>query len=280
MKVGMNLLLWTGTMTEEHLPLLDLVAKLGFDGAELPMYDLSASPWQTIAAKLDDVGLGRTACTILQDGWHLLEPEAAARQKGVDHLRAALDNCAAMKVETLAGPFVVPVGKLVGRGRTQQEWDWAVEGLKVAAEHARQVGVKLCFEPLNRFETYFVNTAADAAQLVKDVDVEGFGFLFDTFHANIEECDLVASLRAHGAAMNHFHVSNNDRGTPGTGHAPMAELFGVLRNELGYDGWTTIEAFGQALPELAAATCIWRRMYTTEEQLAADGLAFVKSLLA
>jgi D-psicose/D-tagatose/L-ribulose 3-epimerase len=171
------------------------------------------------------------------------------------------------------------VGKLVGRGATADEWQRAVAGLRPAAEHARAVGVTLAYEPLNRFETYFATTAAEATALAAEVGVEGFGFLFDTFHANLEERDPCASARAAGHALRHFHISENDRSTPGTGHVPFGRLLAALR-EIGYDGWLTIEAFGQALPELAAATCIWRRMYATEDQLAADGLAFVRGLLA
>jgi D-psicose/D-tagatose/L-ribulose 3-epimerase len=277
MKIAMNLLLWSGTLTEEHLPLLDKMAAIGFDGVELPMYDLTASPWQAIARRCDDLGLGRNADTIVQDDFCLVSDDPAVRQRGVDFLRGALDLCASIGVDILAGPFVTPVGKLVGRGRTPDEWNRAVDCLIPVAQHAKKVGVKLSYEPLNRFESYFCNTAEDATRLVQAVGVDSFGLLFDTFHANIEELDLPAAVRAAGPAINHFHISNNDRSTPGTGHIPFKAVAAALA-DIGYDDWATIEAFGQSLPELAAATCIWRRMYDTEEQLATDGLAFSRSL--
>jgi D-psicose/D-tagatose/L-ribulose 3-epimerase len=276
-KIGMNTLLWTGTFTEQHLDLFDRIAAIGFDGVEFSLYDPNASPWPAMKRRLDDLGLKRTGVTMVSGDDSLADESPAVRRHAVDHLKACLDVGAFMGVEVMAGPLVVPVGKLVGRGRTEGEWARAVEGLREVALHAREVGIPLAMEPLNRFESYFLNTAADAAALVAEVDVEGFGYLFDTFHFNIEERDLVGALRATLPAVKHFHASENDRSTPGVGHVPWKALFAEL-HAADYQGWVTIEAFGQALPELAAATCIWRRMYDTEEQLAADGLKFLRGL--
>lgn len=277
MKVGMNVLLWTGTVTKEHFTVVKQIAEWGFDGMETPIYAPLHGPWTELGKLCDDLGLGRTAVTIMAEGLDPTSEDPASRRGATDHLKQAVDCCVEMGADSLTGPFCAPVGKLVGRPRTDQEWGWLVECLRPAAEHAKAAGVKFSIEALNRFETYALNCASDAVKLIDEIGVEGCGFLFDTFHANIEEKDHGQAIRLAGSRINHVHVSENDRSTPGRGNVPWAEVFGSL-HEIGYDGWLVIEAFGQALPEIAAATCIWRRMYQTEEQLACDGLAFIRTM--
>src|SRR5215472_7510020 len=164
-----------------------------------------------------------------------------------------------------------------GRRRTEDEWKWAVEGLQVAAQQARKVDVTLCVEPLNRFETYFLNTLSDAAQLVCDVGESNVLVHFDTFHANIEERHPADSLRAVAKMLGHVHVSENDRGIPGTGHNDWRGILSALK-EVRYDGWMTIESFAQPEPELAAAAAIWRDLAPSGDELARRGLQFIKEL--
>jgi D-psicose/D-tagatose/L-ribulose 3-epimerase len=135
--------------------------------------------------------------------------------------------------------------------------------------------VKLSVEPLNRFEVYFLNTAADANRLVTEVGNPALGYLYDSFHANIEEHDIRESVVANASGINHIHISENDRGVPGAGHVRWEETFAGIK-ESGYDGWMTIEAFGRALPELAAATCVWRDLFENAEDVPTKGLAFMK----
>ncbi len=133
----------------------------------------------------------------------------------------------------------------------------------------------LGIEYLNRFECYFLNTAADTVRFVREVDHPNCRMMYDTFHANIEEKNPAAAIQALRAYTVHVHISENDRSTPGEGNIPWDATFQAIK-ETGYDGWLVIEAFGLALPELAAATKIWRKMYRSEQQLAQDGLAFMK----
>jgi len=276
MKIGMNVLLWTAAATEEHLPLLESIQDWGYDGVEFPMFGPDCSPWATLAAKLDDLGMGRTAVTIMPEAANPISDDARVRQAGIDYLRACLDACAVLGADTLVGPMYSPCGKLVGRGPTAQEWGRAVEALRAAAEHAETVKVNLAVEPLNRFETYFLNSAEQAARLVDEVGHPCLGTLFDTFHANIEEKDPVGAIRLSGKRIAHVHISENDRSTPGEGHVPWPETFAALR-DIGYDGWLTVEAFGRAMPEVAAATCIWRDMLQSEEALARSTAAFIRA---
>jgi len=276
MRIGMNLLLWTAAATEEHLPLLRSLKAWGYDGVEFPMFDPCCSPWSVLADALDDLGLQRTAVTIMPEDANPIAAEPAIRQAGVDHLRACLDACAVLGADHLVGPTYSPCGRLVGRGPTAEEWGWAVEALRAAADHAEGVGVTLAVEPLNRFETYFLTCVEQAARLVDDVGSPRLGMLYDTFHANIEEKDPVGAIELAGARICHVHVSENDRSTPGEGHVPFDQVFAALHG-IGYDGWLTVEAFGRALPEVAAATCIWRDMLSTEEALARDAIELIRT---
>jgi D-psicose/D-tagatose/L-ribulose 3-epimerase len=138
------------------------------------------------------------------------------------------------------------------------------------------MGVTLGLEYLNRFECYFLTCAADAARFVGEVNHPHLRLMYDTFHANIEEKDVAAAIRAVAPYLAHVHISENDRSTPGEGSVDWDATFATLK-EVNYDGWLMVEAFGLALPDLAAATKIWRRMFPTEEYLATHALAFMKS---
>ena len=276
MKYGMNLLLWTGNVTEEHYPLLEKIKEWGFDGAEIPMFSFDEPQYRDLRSKLDDLGLEATAVTIVPEEANPISDDASVRAAAVDHLKKAIDTANILGVRNLCGPYVSPVGRLVGRGRTDDEWKWAVDTFRTVAPHAADAGVTLALECLNRFETYFVNSIGDLAKLVDDVGHPNFRMMYDTFHSNIEEKCIADAIRAGGDRIVHVHISENDRSTPGEGHVHWDVNFDTLR-EIGYDGWMVIEAFGLALPELAAATCIWRSMFPNEEHLATKGLEFMKA---
>lgn len=278
MKFGMNLLLWTGELNDSLLPVLESLKNMGYDGVELPLFnlDLDYAAW---GRRLDDLGLQRTAVTVRGVEDNPISPDAAVRAKGVEANKRALDCCQAAGATALVGPYHSALGFFTGKGPTGEEWKWGVESMQQVAEHAGQVGVTLGLEALNRFECYLLNTHADSARFVREVGHPRCRAMYDTFHANIEEKNIPDAIRACADVLCHVHISENDRSTPGTGNVRWAENFDTL-HEVGYDGWYMIEAFGLALPELVAATKIWRRMYDSEEQLARDGLAFMKSEVA
>lgn len=274
MKFGMNLLLWSGELNEGLIPVLEMLKEQGYDGVEVPLFnvDLDYAAW---GKRFDDLGLERTAVTVRNVEDNPIDADASVRSKGIEGTKRALDCCQAMGATTLVGPYHSALGHFSGMGPSDDEWKWGVDSMRQVAEHAGETNVMLGVECLNRFETYLLNTHADSARFAREVDHPNCRVMYDTFHANIEEKNIAEAIRNCSDVLTHVHISENDRSTPGSGNVRWAENFDTLK-EVGYDGWLMIEAFGLALPELVAATKIWRRMYESEEQLSRDGLAFMK----
>jgi D-psicose/D-tagatose/L-ribulose 3-epimerase len=277
MKIGINHFLWSGQATRELIPTIKKLGKMGFDGIEFPIFHTDEGAYRDIRSALDDLGLGATGCTVLPPDAHLIAPEASVRAKGVEYLRTALRMCKILNCDVLCGPLYSPVGKLVGRPRTQEEWGWAVEGLRQTGTTAEDLGVTMALEALNRFETYFLNTADDGLKLVKEVGSPRVKLMMDSFHSNIEEKGMYDAWRKCGKALAHVHISENDRGVPGSGHVLWKEIFKALK-DIKYDGWVTIESFGSTVPEIATAASIWRPLFRTNEQVAKEGLRFIRKM--
>jgi D-psicose/D-tagatose/L-ribulose 3-epimerase len=275
MKTGMNLLLWTSHVTEEHYPLLARLKATGFDGVEVPIFEGDAAHYTAVGKEIKRHGLGCTAVTVVGPEHNPISPEASVRKAALERLKWAIDNTAAAGGEYLCGPYHSPLGVFTGTGPTPDEKMYAVDVLRQAAEFAARNRVGLAIEYLNRFECYFLTTAADARDLVDAVGHQNFRCMYDTFHANIEEKRAASAIKTLAGRFVHVHISENDRGTPGTGHVAWDETFGALR-QTGYDGWLTIEAFGRALPALAAATRVWRDLFSTPEEVYTQGLRFMK----
>jgi D-psicose/D-tagatose/L-ribulose 3-epimerase len=274
MKTGMNLLLWTTHVTSEHFPILEKLKKAGFDGVEIPLFEGDVNHYKTIRRQLDNLGLACTCVTLCGPG-SPISPDAAQRRASLDHIKWAIDTTALLGGTIMAGPYHSPLGVFSGTGPTDDEKKRAAEVLRAAADHAQQNKVMLAIEYLNRFECYFLTTAADARALVQSVNHPYFRMMYDTFHANIEEKAPAPVIRGLAGHFVHVHISENDRGTPGTGMVHWDETFRALR-EVNYDGWLTIEAFGRALPDLAAATRVWRDLFPSAEEVYTQGLRFMK----
>ncbi|OHB76638.1 MAG: isomerase [Planctomycetes bacterium RBG_16_64_10] len=275
MKFGMNLLLWSGQLDDRLWPTVEMLQQIGYDGVELPLFEPDDARCARWGKQLDNLGLERTAVAIRGADDNPISPDPAVRARAVTCTKRALDGCQAAGCSQLVGPLHSALGQFSGAGPTADEWQWGVETLAEIAEYAGQVGVTLGIECLNRFETYLLNTHADAVRFVRDVGHPRCRVMYDTFHAHIEEKDVAEAIRGCGDLLVHVHVSENDRSTPGSGNVRWDKTFDALR-EIGYDGWLVVEAFGLALPEIAAATKIWRRMFQSEAQLARDALAFMR----
>ncbi|MFP4057780.1 MAG: sugar phosphate isomerase/epimerase family protein [Candidatus Brocadiia bacterium] len=278
-RYGLNLLLYTATFDRTQLDLIPKVADMGYDGVEVPFNDLAVLDPKGTRQACEKAGVGLTACCVMMPGTNPCSQDPAERKKGVERLKKMVDLTAEMGGDAVAGPLYAPVGHLTGLPRTDEEWEWCAEALAAAAEHAEKAQVDLAIEPLNRFETYVINTVGTATEMVQKVNHPRLKVQVDTFHCNIEEKDTAAAIRACGAHVGHFHASESDRGTPGTGQVAWEESFAALK-DIGYGRWVTIESFAQGIVDLCAAACIWRPIYESADQLAVDGLAFLKKMAA
>ncbi|MHC4203197.1 MAG: sugar phosphate isomerase/epimerase family protein [Planctomycetota bacterium] len=276
MKVGFNMLLWTTHVTDDDLPLLESIKNAGYDGVEIPVFEGEPAHFEKIGKAIKDNGLGCTSVTVIPDEEHNpISADAANRKASVDYLKWAIDCSEALDSDVLCGPFYQPLGVFTGEPPTEEEKQRGAEVHKEAAEIAAKANVALGLEFLNRFECYFLNTMADAAEYVKRVNHPNCGVMFDTFHANIEEKDPVGCISEYIDVIKHVHISENDRGTPGKGHIDWPGTFKALKSG-GYDNWLVIEAFGRALPDLAAATRVWRDFFPSRDGVYIEGLKFIK----
>ncbi len=279
MKLGVNTFIWSASCDRTVLELFPLIRKNGFDGVEVPLFRAQDFPAAELRKTAEANGLECNACSVLVDGLSLISEDAGIRQKALSHVKDLVKAAAEANVGTIAGPLYSPVGFLPGRRRTEDEWKWAVESYQILGDTLDSYNVTLAIEPLNRFETFFLNTAADAAALAEQVNHPRVGILFDTFHANIEEKNIAAGYLTVGKYLKHVHTCENDRGIPGSGHVEWNETFAALR-KLKYDGWITIESFGFALGDLSAAAAIWRDIESSPDVIAFEGVRFLKRMVA
>jgi len=279
MKIGFNMLLWTTNLVEDQFDLLKKIKDVGYDGVEIPIFggEEKVSHFANIGKVLKDNGLDCTSVTVIPDEDRSpISNNEKSRANALEYMKWAIDCSAALGSEILGGPYHQPLGIFSGEPPTQKEKEYAAKVHQDAADYAKQVSINLSIEPLNRFECYFLNIGQDASDYVDLVDRDNFGYLYDTFHANIEEKDPVGIINKTIKNINHIHISENDRGTPGKGNVPWAETFEAIKNS-GYDGWLTIEAFGRALPDLAAATRVWRDFFPSKEEVYEEGYKFIKT---
>jgi D-psicose/D-tagatose/L-ribulose 3-epimerase len=278
MKLGINTLLWSATFDEAVVTRLPAIKAHGFDGVEIPIFQPSAFTASAVRRALDANALECTVCSIVPRGLDLASEDRDVRRKTRTHIEDTIKAAAEVGARVLNGPLYTPVGYLPGRRRTKDEWARAVEGYRALVPSLTSSGMTLALEPLNRFETYFLNTAADAAALCDEVGDPRVGISFDTFHANIEEKDLGAAYRLIGRHLKHVQTSENDRGIPGSGHVEWPAVFSALR-DLGYDDWLVIESFGFNLGELSAAVAIWRDIESSPDAIAFEGVEFLRKHL-
>jgi D-psicose/D-tagatose/L-ribulose 3-epimerase len=279
MKLSVNMFIWSASFGPADSHLLPRIRAAGFEGVELPLFHPEAFAAAELRRAVTAEGLTPIVCSIIPNGLNLVSDDANLRKKTQAHLRQVIERAAEVGARLVNGPLYAPVGYLPGRRRTADEWSWAVEGYRSLVDTLEANDVTLAIEPLNRFETYFLNTAADNKALCDAVGHPRVGAAFDTFHANIEEKNIPAACRHLGPKLTHVQVSENDRGTPGSGHVDWDGLIRTL-GDVGYDGWLSIESFGPNLGAFSSAVCIWRDIDSPTEAIAFDGIEFLKRALA
>ncbi len=277
MKTGLNLLLWTSHVTEEHFPVLKALKKTGYDTVEIPIFEGQPDHYARIGAELDRLGLERSVVSVIgPSGKNPLSADKQSRHAAIEYTQWVVDCASALGAGILGGPMHSELGYFTGHAATLAERKRAISFHRKVGDHAARKNVRFALEALNRFECYFLNTMGQLADYLDELDHPAVKAMYDTFHANIEEKDPVAAIKTIKRHMIHVHISENDRGTPGEGHVPWEATYRALR-AVNYDDFITIEAFGRALPALAAATRVWRDFFPSRESLYREGLKQMKS---
>jgi D-psicose/D-tagatose/L-ribulose 3-epimerase len=281
MRFGVNTWVWASPLTTDELAkLAPHVAKMGFDWIEVPLESLDDLDFPTAAQIIRDNGLGVSTCAAMGADRDLIHPDPAIQENGMNYIRQCIAATQTIGGMNLVGPIYSAVGRVWQQTPDERakDVDTLVKSLSVLSADAADHGVVLGIEPLNRFETSFINTAAQAIEVIDRVNHPACKIMLDTFHMNIEEKSLGAAIRATGARLAHFHSCENDRGAPGSGNVTWDEVAQALR-DIQYDGPLVIESFTSKVKTIARAAAIWRSFEPTQDSLAENGLKFLKKLM-
>jgi D-psicose/D-tagatose/L-ribulose 3-epimerase len=275
---GIHSLLFRETFAEKDLPLLDQCKRMGFDAVEIIPFDVDRFPAATVKRVAADLGLTINMGFGMPLEYNIISPDAAVRQAGLDFSRKLIDVSNEAGAKVFGGMIYCGWGYLTGKARTAQEWNWAVDGYRDIASYAQRTSpLILAIEPVNRFESHFINTAADAVKFIQAVGLPNVRVHLDTFHMIREEDDFAKAVETAGGLLGYVHACENQRGIPGTGLVPWVSFFQALR-KVGYDGCVTIESFDPDIESVAKLCCIWRKLADSPEQLATEGLQFLKGV--
>ncbi|HEY0794765.1 MAG TPA: sugar phosphate isomerase/epimerase family protein [Acidisarcina sp.] len=281
MKIGVSAFAWTKDFNQSHLALLPKINEQGLAAFEIPMFEprfdsgkLSASEIRR-AFEANDVEC--TVCAILPGGINPISADPSVRKRSLAHLMQCVETSAELGAHLLGGPLYSPIGYLPGRRRNHDEWTWALEAFNALVETLEANDITLSIEPVNRSETFFLTTAAEAKALCGALDHRRIGVTIDTFHANIEEKNIVDAIRDLGPRLKHLHASENDRGLLGSGHMDFPAILAAL-HDIEYDGCLMIEGFGYSPGEPGSLGALWGDLEVSPEDIAFKGATYLRSL--
>ena len=276
-KFGVHLFLWTERFDKSAIRLIEKAKRFGFDGVEIPLMELDVIDVEATRRELKKHEVECLGSLGLPPEHDITSDDENVRRNGIEFMKRCVDVVSQLGGDAINGVIYIAWGKIVGRPRTEEEWRRSVEALREVCKYARSYGISLGAEPVNRFETYFLNTAEDAVKLCKDVGEPNMKVHLDTFHMNIEEKNFYDPIKMAGDLLYHMHCCENDRGIPGTGHVNWDEVFQAL-SEINYDRWLVIESFTPEMEKVAASTAIWRKIAPSADAIAEEGLRFIKQM--
>ncbi|HEY5500670.1 MAG TPA: sugar phosphate isomerase/epimerase family protein [Candidatus Humimicrobiaceae bacterium] len=283
MKFGINTLLWTGSYTDEHVnSLTGKFKELGFDGVEIALGQKGDIDYRNTVKTFKDNGLVcSSVCGLFGEDRDIRGPKKEFIEGGLSYIKDCLEACVELDCNVFVGPVYSSVGRasMVPENERKVQWDTVVENLAKACQWAEKYGVFIAIEPLNRFETDFINICKDAVKMVKDVGSRMLKIHLDTFHMSIEEKSSAMAVLDAGDLLYLLHASENDRGAAGTGQVHWKEIADALRR-INYDKWVVIESFTPENKVIAKAASIWRQTEKSDFALAEKGLRFLKGLLS
>ena len=278
---GMNTFLFASPFKTKDLPFLEKAKGWGFDLVEIAIEGETDIDYAKALEMYRKTGLACSICAAMGADRDPAHEDEAIQKNGVAYIKHLIDAAVILNARAVVGPLYASVGRTWQATPEQRKRDLerCVRNLKQVAKYAEDKGVTLALEPLNRFETSFINLTEQALELARMIDSPRVKLMMDTFHANIEEKSLGKALEAAGSLMVHLHANENDRGTPGTGHVAWNEIAAALK-KIKFDGALVIESFSTEVKEIARAAAVWRPLAPTPQGLAKDGLAFLKKLMA
>lgn len=279
-KLGVSTWLWTSPFTTETVELFPKIKSMGYDAVEIPVEYPEKIDGKKVKAALQHHGLEPIVCGAFGPSRDLTHEDPAVHENCFNYILQCLDLCNEWDAKFLAGPMYSAVGKarMVSPEQRKVEWDRAVTNIHKVSKLAHERGLEIALEPLNRFESDLINTAEDVMRLVRDVNHPAAKVLLDGFHMAIEERNIEQAITSVGDKLIHIQVSENYRGTPGTGQTPWDSFKKGLTN-INYRGVVSIESFTPEIKELAGAVCIWKNLAPSQDGFAQDGINFLKQLL-
>jgi D-psicose/D-tagatose/L-ribulose 3-epimerase len=280
MKIGINAWVWIAPVTtESFVALVPKIAQMGFDWIEVPIDGLNDLDYRRAADVIREHSLGCNVCVAIGADRDLIHPDRATRANGAAYIRHCIDAVRILGGTNVVGPLYSAVGRLWQQTPDERvrDVDLLITQLTALSAYAHDSGAVLCLEPLNRFETSFVNLASQAVEIVDNVNSPACKLLLDTFHMNIEEKSLGDAIRLAGPRLAHVHACENDRGAPGTGHIDWQEVARAL-HDIDYQGPLVIESFTNQIKTIARAAAIWRAFEPSQDELGRRGLAFLRRL--
>jgi len=275
---GVSTWLWISPFTTEAVePIFSKVSAMGFDVVEIAVEDPSLIDIDVVKKGLEKYQLKAIICGAFGPSRDLTNADPAIHQNCFDYISACMDFCVALGNDFFSGPMYSAVGKarLLPPEERKREWNLAVKNLRIVCEMAEARGLRIALEPLNRFESDLVNNVDDVLRLINDINHPAANVMLDGFHMNIEEPDIIAAITMAGDRLLHLQVSENYRGTPGTGQTRWDDYRQGLE-AIGYTGTVSIESFTTENRELAGAVCFWRPMAESQDLFATEGLSFLK----
>ena len=278
-RFGVASLIWTEDFTEKDLPIIEKAKSLGFDVIDINIAHPDRFPTEAVKDTIKETGIGVVTTIGMPQEANIIHPDAKIRQQGVDTLKKLVDINLEIGSNIIAGVIYASWGYITGKPRTEEEWKWSVQSMREVAEYAWNAGdVVLAVEPVNRFETHFINIAEDAVRYCKEVGTGNMKILLDAFHMIREETSFTEAVETCGSDyLGYVHVCENNRGIPGTGLVPWKEFFTALK-KIDYQGTMSIESFDPGFEELNRLCAIWRQFADTGEELAVKGLKNLKKI--
>lgn len=278
LKIGVNTFLLTSPFTNDSIAVLKQFKAWGFDAVEIALEEASHIDAHQLKNTLDDIGLVCCSICAAMGPDRDLRGTESQQQHAISYISDALDAMAILGCPVLAGPLYSTVGRAESTTEDQYnvQKDTVVKHLRALAARADSLGLKLAIEPLNRYETDFINTCAQGLELVNAVDHRAVGLLLDTYHMNIEEKDQAAAIINAGHHLLHVHACGCDRGAPGGDHINWDGIGEALKS-INYTGALVIESFTPDVKVVAKAASIWRNVEPSQEAIAQKGLSFLRS---